>query len=102
MMFSSRQRAKALTLPVTLDMRNAQELKDRLLAALELNPVLQLDGSGTTHVATPGVQILLAAAQSAKSKGGNLVLIEPSSALEEAFHDLGLTHAYSEWRAANA
>ncbi len=102
MMFSSRLRVKTLLLPASLDMVSAQDWKERLMAALTLNPVLKLDGSETTHVATPGLQILLAAAQSAKSKGGKLVLMNPSQALEAAFADLGLAHALNEWRAHHA
>ena len=90
MMFSPRLRVEPLLLPASLDLANAEDWKDRLLAALTLNPVLKLDGSETTHVTTPGVQILLAAAQSAKSKGGTIILMTPSPALEEAFGDLGL------------
>ena len=97
MMFSPRLRVKTLLLPASLDLGNAQDWKERLMAALTLNPVLKLDGSETMHVATPGIQILLAAEQSAKSKGGKVVLMNPSSALEAAFEDLGLAHVLSEW-----
>jgi anti-anti-sigma regulatory factor len=83
-------------------MRNAQDLKDRLLAALALSPVLRLDGSEIQNVATPGVQVLLAAARSAESEGGKVILTKTSSALEEAFRDLGLTQAYTQWRSAHA
>ncbi len=102
MMFSPRLRVKTLLLPASLDLGNAQDWKERLMAALTLNPVLKLDGSETTHVATPGIQILLAAAQSAKSKGGKVVLMNPSSALEAAFEDLGLAHVLAEWRPQHA
>ncbi len=102
MVFSPRLRVKTLLLPASLDLGNAQDWKERLMAALTLNPVLKLDGSETTHVATPGIQILLAAAQSAKSKGGKVVLMNPSSALEAAFEDLGLAHVLSEWRPHHA
>jgi anti-anti-sigma regulatory factor len=97
MMFSSRLRVKTLLLPSSLDMVSAQDWRERLMAALTLNPVLKLDGSETTHVATPGIQILLAASQSAKSKGGKVVLMNPSSALEAAFEELGLAHVLSDW-----
>ncbi len=102
MMFSPRLRVKTLLLPASLDLGNAQDWKERLIAALTLNPVLKLDGSETTNVTTPGIQLLLAAAQSAKAKGGKIVLMNPSSALEAAFDDLGLTHKLSEWRVAHA
>ena len=102
MMFSPRLRVKTLLLPVSLDLGNVQDWKERLMAALTLDPVLKLDGSEITHVATPGIQILLAAAQSAKSKGGKVVLMNPSSALEAAFEDLGLAHVLSEWRPQHA
>jgi anti-anti-sigma regulatory factor len=102
MTFSPRLRVKTLLLPASLDLGNAQDWKERLIAALTLNPVLELDGSETMHVTTPGIQILLAAAQSAKSKGGTMVLMNPSSALEAAFDDLGLTHTLQGWREAHA
>jgi anti-anti-sigma regulatory factor len=107
MMFSSRQRAtpeapRVTMLPATLDMRSAQELKDRLTTALASDPVLRLDGSQTTHVATPGVQLLLAASQSAKSDGGRIILTESSPALEAAFQDLGLDGELAEWGTAHA
>ncbi|MFZ1110690.1 MAG: STAS domain-containing protein [Rhodomicrobium sp.] len=106
MMFYSRPRARPVTppvikLPANLDMRSAQDLKDRLAAALASNPVLRLDGSETTHVATPGVQLLLAASQTAKSDGGKIVLTNGSAALEAAFQDLGLGNELAEWGTAH-
>jgi anti-anti-sigma regulatory factor len=108
MMFYSRQRTTrpvtppVIKLPVNLDMRSAQELKERLVAALASDPVLRLDGSETTNVATPGVQLLLAASQTAKSDGGKIVLTNGSAALEAAFQDLGLANELAEWGTAHA
>ena len=102
MMSSPRLQVKTLLLPPSLDLGNAQDWKERLIAALTLNPVLKLDGSETRHATTPGIQILLAAAQSAKSKGGKIVLTNPSAALEAAFDDLGLTQTLQGWREAHA
>ena len=102
MMLSPGLRANTLLLPASLNLANAQDWKERLIAALTLTPILNLDGSETTHVTTPGIQILLATAQSAKSKGGKIVLMNPSSALEAAFDDLALTHTLQEWREAHA
>ncbi|MGO9546163.1 MAG: STAS domain-containing protein [Rhodomicrobium sp.] len=97
MKVAARPRTKALSLPANLDMRNAQDLKDSLMAALERNPVLQVNGSKTNHVATPGVQVLLAASKTAMSEGGRLVLSNPSDALQVAFHDLGLSEEMRDW-----
>ena len=102
MMFSPGLRVKTLQLPASLDLGNAQDWKERLIAALTLNPVLKVDGSETSHVTTPGIQLLLAAGESAKSKGGKLELMNPSPALEAAFDDLGLTNTLREWGAAHA
>jgi anti-anti-sigma regulatory factor len=102
MMLSPGLRVNTLLLPASLNLANAQDWKERLLAALTLTPVLKLDGSETMHVTTPGVQILLAAAQSAQSKDSKIVLLNPSSALEAAFDDLGLTHTLQGWREAHA
>ena len=101
MMVSPQLRVKTLLLPASLDLGNAQDWKERLIAALTLTPVLKLDGSETMHVTTPGIQILLAAAQSAKSKGGKIVLINPSSALNAAFDDVGLTHTLQGWEGSS-
>jgi anti-anti-sigma regulatory factor len=98
---ATRQRAKALALPAIMDIGNAQELMDSLVAALEQSPVLRLDGSKTTQVSTPAVQILLAASQSAAEGGGKLVVAKPSQALKDAFENLGLPNQLSEWSAAN-
>ena len=73
-----RQRAKALTLPAILDIGNVQELQDSLAGALEQSPVLRLNGSKINQVSTPGVQVLLAASQSALAGGGKLILTSPS------------------------
>jgi anti-anti-sigma regulatory factor len=97
----TRQRAKAITLPAILDIGNAQDLQESLTAALEQSPVLRLNGSKTQQVSTPGVQVLLAAALSAESGGGRLVLNSPSQALQEAFDSLGLPGKLQEWSAAN-
>jgi len=102
MMFSPGLRVKTLQLPASLDLGNAQDWKERLIAALTLNPVLKVDGSETSHVTTPGIQLLLAAGESAKSKGGKLELMNPLPALEAAFDDLGLTNTLREWGAAHA
>lgn len=96
-----RQRAKSLTLPAILDIGNAQELQDSFAAALEQSPVLRLNGSKTQQASTPGVQLLLAASQSATAGGGRLILSNPSPALREAFESLGLPNLLNEWRAAN-
>ena len=102
MVFCPELQVKTLLLPASLDLGNAQDWKERLIGALTSNPVLKLDGSETMHVTTPGIQILLAAGQSAKSKGGKIVLMNPSSALGAAFDDLGLTHTLQGWREAHA
>lgn len=96
-----RQRIKSLALPANLDIGTAQELQESLAAALEQSPVLRLNGSKTQQVSTPGVQLLLSAAQSAAAGGGRLVLSNPSPALKEAFEGLGLPNQLSEWSAAN-
>jgi anti-anti-sigma factor len=96
-----RQRAKAFVLPPALDIGNAQELHDTFVAAIEQSPVLRLNGSKVQQASTPGVQVLLSAAQSASAGGGRLHLSNPSPALLEAFSSLGLSSVLSEWRAAN-
>lgn len=99
---ASRQRTKPLVLPAVLDMRNAQDLRDSLMAALEQGPVLRLNGSKIQQVFTPGVQVLLAASKTALAEGGQLLLANPSPALQTAFCDLGLSDQLNAWGAVDA
>ena len=58
-----------LNLPALLDLAAARTLCQSLRQRLLGNEPVILDGSGVERVSTPGVQILLAAAAEARTRG---------------------------------
>ena len=91
-----------LKLPAELDLLCAEQLKTRLCDVLDETPAIKIDAVDVTRVGTSCVQILLAAARSAESDGGRLMLLNPPSVLCEAFADLGLQNEIQEWSAPDA
>ena len=89
-------------LPQDLDMLSSETLKMRLLESLEGDEPLAIDGSAVLRVSSGPIQVIYAAAQSAKEQGRNLALHTPSEALAEAFRDLGLETELREWSSADA
>lgn len=79
-------------MPASLDLTAAVPLCGALLGRLEAG-VLELDGSGVERVSTPCLQVLAAAAASAREKGVAFLLRGASAPLSEAILDLGLVAA---------
>lgn len=73
----------------------AAELRQQLQAALAGGAPLALDLSAVTEVDTSGVQLLLAAAATARQRATELRLVAPSAALRDTLGLLGL-HALLE------
>jgi anti-anti-sigma regulatory factor len=72
------------------DEADAAGLKRRLETAMAKNRDLAIDAGAVAKLTTAGVQVLLAAVASAGAKRLRLTLTAKSSALTEAFGDLGL------------
>jgi anti-anti-sigma regulatory factor len=81
----------AFRLPPALDLNAAEPLRDALLA-LPSEAALLLDGSQVEAAATPGLQVLAAAARMAASRGRSFRLLDPSPPLAAAIADLGLAN----------
>lgn len=78
-----------LPLPSSLDLTAAASLREALLARLETGGV-DLDAGAVERVSTPGLQVLAAAAASARARGAAFRLRGVPAALADAIRDLGL------------
>lgn len=90
----------ALTLPVTLDAGLALPLRNALARDCRDLPGLEIDGSAVELIATPGIQILVAAGLTFDREGRPFQITQPSSPLKNAFADLGLRSALERWSVA--
>ena len=79
-------------LPSTLDLGEASDLLTDLLVLDQADEPYAIDGSAVTRVATPCLQILLAALKNRKAT----MLVMPSQPLKDAIEDLGLLPHFSE------
>lgn len=78
-----------ITLDAIMDLTAAEGLKQQLLEALSGESSLVIDVSGVDFIATPCVQLLLAAQMSAKKAGGFLKFTNMTPAFHSAVKDLG-------------
>lgn len=81
-----------LSLPPSLDLTAAASLREALLVRLEAGGV-DLDAGAVERVSTPGLQVLAAAAASARARGAAFRLRDVPAALADAIRDLGLAAA---------
>lgn len=82
--------ASAIILPTVFDMGGTIGIVDDLKAAVAGSTDVTVDGSAVERCGTPGIQILLAAARSARANGHTLHLTAASEPLKATFHTLGL------------
>ena len=85
--------SSGLALPSSLDQPAAEMLCRRLQEHLLAGGPLQIDGSAVSRASATCVQVLVAAACSARTRGLGFELINPSPALAEALTQLGLQSA---------
>lgn len=80
-----------ISLPATVDLPAAAELRQALLAALsEGTSCVLLDAAEVEKISTSAIQIILAAEKEIKSKGGSIEFNTISTSLIQAWQDLGL------------
>ena len=87
----------AVALPATLDAGLASPLRDALARDCRTLPGLEIDGSAVESIATPGIQILVAAGLTFDSEGRPFRITQPSTPLKSAFADLGLRSVLERW-----
>ncbi len=78
-----------ILLPPSLDLSASETLQHDLAAALD-DGGIALDGTQVERVATPCLQVLAAAAITARDRRRPFQLCRPSDALKAAIADLGL------------
>lgn len=82
-----------LDLPASLDLTGAEALRGALLPGLLESGGILLDGRAVERVTTPCLQVLAAAAATARARALPFRLRGVSVALAEAIEDLGLSDA---------
>ena len=87
--------------PILLDpvcgMAQALELRGKLIGALDTSPECVVDASKIERVATPCIQLLIAADRAARAKGGHLHITAFSPAFALACGDMGLAETLAQW-----
>jgi anti-anti-sigma factor len=77
-----------------LDIRQAEKLKERLLAALEKEAIhYTLIGSKVEKVDSAGLQLIVSFIRRVQAEGGKVIWQKPSDELVKASQLLGLTAA---------
>jgi len=84
--------SRTILLPAVLDLAAAEELSRTLVGRLTEGGI-EIEGSAVERVATPCLQVLAAAAASARGQHHPFRLCRPSAALQAAISDLGLDAA---------
>jgi anti-anti-sigma regulatory factor len=79
-----------LALQATLDLTAAEPLHRALLDRVRTGDPLVVAGAAVERVSTAVIQVLLAAATEARSRGGSFQLRDASPALSDALADLGI------------
>ena len=82
----------AVTLPALLDGQAAEDLHRRLADRLLTGLPLVIHAQYVDRIATPCVQVLVAAARTARARGLTFSLQNPSEALVDTVVQLGLQH----------
>ena len=73
-----------------LDIAGSQEIDLRFSVVAGANKAVVVDLSAVTFVASIGIRTLLTGAQAVHSRGGKLVLLNPSSAVEKVLRVTGV------------
>ena len=84
------------SVPATLDLTAARELRERLVAMLSCNGIV-LDMNAVDRMSTPCVQVLLAAGRSADAAKVSFQIVDASDAFRAAIADLGLETQFCNW-----
>lgn len=84
------------SLPATLDLTAARNLRERLAAMLPGNGVV-LDMSSVERMSTPCMQVLLAAGRAADATKVSFQIVDASDAFRAAVADLGLETQFGNW-----
>jgi anti-anti-sigma factor len=88
--------AAVLTLPVEIDISNADQVRDDLLSVLNRGPAtLVVDMAGTTFCDSAGVNALVRAHKRATANGSNMRLVVAAPAVQRVLAITGVDHLIS-------
>lgn len=85
-----------IRLPAVLDLTQAAQLRDDMLAVLALG-VARLDAGEVERMSTPSAQVLLAAGRAAQAAGVDFKIVNASDAFRNGLLDLGLRSEFKNW-----
>jgi len=88
------------TLSRELDLLAAEALRNDLLALLNNDGDLVINGVEVERVATPCIEVLVAAAAAFEDSGRSFKIAEPSPSLCDSFEAVGLADRIELWRAS--
>lgn len=88
---------RVVALPPVMDMAAATELKATLEAALVAGNAVRIEAGDVQRVATPALQVLVAAATSFGERGTGFAFGDCAPALTEAVGALGLGMSLGVW-----
>lgn len=83
-------------LPLVLDLTQAQNLRDTMVARLS-GGRLVLDASAVERMSTPCAQVLLSAGRAADLASSSYQIINASEVFRTALADLGLEAEFNNW-----
>ncbi len=87
-------RSKTIALPAVVDLDALDNVRDRLLEALEAGPVT-VTGAAVERVATNALIMLISAAETARRNGFAFWVAKPSEPMQAAIDRLGLSTAFA-------
>lgn len=85
-----------IRLPAVLDLTQATQLRDDMLAVLAQGAAL-LDASEVERMSTPSAQVLLATGRAAQAAGVDFRIVGASETFRNALLDLGLSAEFNNW-----
>lgn len=83
-----------------MDLVAATSLKEEFLGVVEVANGLEVDADDVETIATPCVQILVAAGKVLEAREQSFTINKSSEVLQGAFEDLGLAAEYERWSEA--
>ncbi|MEH6404579.1 MAG: STAS domain-containing protein [Sneathiella sp.] len=80
-----------------LDLNMAAALHSNFSKALDEERPISVDTADVEKITTPCLQIMISAGLSSEAAGNSFSFNDPSEALSNAFHDLGLHSFLNRW-----
>jgi anti-anti-sigma regulatory factor len=88
-------------LPSRVDISCAVDVYKEINEAVSDNKNITFSASNVERITTPGIQLLISAANTIKAKGGTFLVSWPSDIFKETLSDLGFSNQLKEWTGSN-